>query len=484
MKKYLAIILILLTGTTVQLEAQDKTQLESAVYQALRSSNMKHATLAVSVYNISQNKEVYKHDAQRFVCPASINKLFVTAAGFDILGSDFRFKTRLGYTGKIDRDGVLHGNLHIVGGGDPLLGSYRYRQTSPDTLFKTWTQAVKNYGIRNIDGRVCYDASIFDDTQLHDSWQWGDVGNYYGAGVSGLNFHENMYFAFFTPGKRVGFPASIDRMQPKNLNVRNQNEVTTGPEGSGDHVIIYGEPQSSIRHYKGTVPLGSRNFSVRGALPNPAGTCAEMFANYLRTHDVNISSNVNEVTNRKDSVNTLLDYYSNTYHVIAQYTNLTSNNIYAESIFKYLGFKRHGKGTYANAIKAMNDFFKSHKLDVGSIIMADGCGLSRQNRVTGEFICKFLTEVYNSNIFDDFSKSLAVAGKNGTAKNLLSNLPDDVEMLVKSGSMEGVKGYAGYAKLANGDWVSYCVICNDFTGSTQDVNGKLEKILKEIVLLK
>ena len=193
-KRYFSLFLILVAGAIIPLQAQDKTQLENAVYQALRSGNMKHATLAVSVYNITQNREVYKHDAQRYVCPASLNKLLVTAAGFEFLGSDFRFRTRLGYTGKIDRDGVLHGNLHIIGGGDPLLGSYRYRQTSPDTLFKTWTQAVRNYGIRNIDGRVCYDANIYDDTQLHDSWQWGDVGNYYGAGACGLNFHENMYF--------------------------------------------------------------------------------------------------------------------------------------------------------------------------------------------------------------------------------------------------------------------------------------------------
>lgn len=464
--------------------AQDKTQLENSVYQVLRNNDMKHSTLAVSVYNITQGREVYKHDAGRSVCPASLNKLFVTAAGFDLLGSEFRFKTRLGYTGKIDRDGTLHGNLYIVGGGDPLLGSYRYRQTSPDSLFKTWTQAVRNYGIRHIDGRVCYDASIFDNQQLHDSWEWGDIGNYYGAGVCGLNFHENMYFVYFTPGKRVGFPASIDHMQPKNLNVRNQNEVTTGPEGSGDHVTIYGDPNNTLRHYRGTVPLGRNNFSVRGALPNPAYCCAEMFANYLRTHDVNISSNVNEVSGRKDSITTLLDYFSNTYYVIAQYTNLTSNNVYAESIFKYIGYKRYGKGSYANALKALSDFLRGYKLDMGSVRLVDGCGLSRQNRVTTDFFTQFLTEMYKSKIFDDYSKSLARAGRNGTVKNLLSNLPDNVEVLIKSGSMEGVKGYAGYVKTASGDWLAFSVICNDFSCSTTEAGVKLERILYQIAGLK
>ena len=349
------------------LRAQQISELEKLVSQTRREAGMQHGQLAVCLYNITQGKKVYTHNADLSMIPASVNKLFTTGVGFALLGSDFRFVTKLGIRGNIDRDGILHGNIYIMGGGDPLLGSYRYRQTSPDSLFDGWTLALRKKGIKRIDGRICFNTSIFDDEQLHDSWQWGDVGNYYGAGVSGLNFHENMYFVYFNAGKKLGFPATAVRIKPKNLDIRGICEVSTGKENSGDQVTIYGSPTGKERLYRGTVPLGQNDFPVRGALPNPAQSCADLFSTYLQTHNIGVSSNSMQVYSTPDSLRPLLDYYSSDYYTIAQYTNLTSNNIYAESIFKYLGYKKYKLGSFANGARAVNDYFKEHNLDAGGV---------------------------------------------------------------------------------------------------------------------
>lgn len=445
---------------------------------------MKHATLGVEVYNITKKQVVYSHDAQRSATTASLNKLFTTATGFEKLGSNFRFKTTLSYSGQIDNNGVLHGNIYIIGGGDPLLGSYRYRQTTPDTLFHEWATVIKNNGIKSIDGRICYDATIFDNQPLHDSWQWGDIGNYYGSGVCGLNFHENMYFIYFDAGKKIGYPANVNHTIPKDLNVRYYNEVLTGPENSGDRVIIYGDPRNAMRLYTGTVPLGKNNFAVRGALPSPANACAELFARYLRTHDINVSNSVTEIFSKRENTSTLLEYYSNTYYVIAQYTNLTSNNIYAESIFKYLGYQQSGKGTFAQGSKAIYDYITSLGLSTTGIRIVDGSGLSRLNRSTADFMCQFLFKTAQKKTFNDFAKSLARVGESGTAKDLLPNLPKSIDMRLKSGTMEGVKNYAGYVTLSNGDLVCFTILCNNYDCSNTAVKSKLEKILFNIATLK
>lgn len=457
--------------------------LASVVDGVQNETAFKHASLSVSVYNITKNTSVYSHDAYRSISPASLNKLFTTALGFEKLGSNFRFKTTIAYSGTIDSKGVLHGNIYIIGGGDPLLGSYRFRQTTPDSVFAAWKQAIVSQGIRSIDGRVCYDATIFDDQPLHDSWQWGDIGNYYSSGVCGLNFHENMYFLYFNPGAKLGYPATVASTSPAHLDVRNRNEVVTGDENSGDRVIVYGDPSSNVRHCRGSVPLGKADFPIRASLPKPAETCATQFSIYLRNNGVNVSSAVSEVFSRQEGTKTVLEYNSNTYYIIAQYTNLTSNNMYAESIFKYLGYKCYGKGSYANGAKAVNEFFKSHNLESTGVRVVDGSGLSRLNRVTTDFVCRFLTEVSHMPIYSDFSMSLGKIGESGTVKNMLPNIPDNVDMRVKSGSMDDVRGYAGYVTTAKGELLCFSVIVNGYDCSGAQAKSKLEKIIYEIAKL-
>lgn len=472
--------LLLLTCSTW---AQNATELERVVNSVQDEVSFRHASLSVSVHNITKNQAVFHHDAQRSISPASLNKLFTTAVGFEKLGSNFRFKTSLAYSGTIDANGVLHGNIFIIGGGDPLLGSYRYSQTLPDTIFAAWAKAIASQGIKSIDGRICYDATIFDDQPLHDSWQWGDMGNYYCSGVSGLNFHENMYFLYFNPNTQLGYPATIDHTLPANLEIRNRNEVVTGSEGSGDRVIVYGAPANDNRLCRGTVPLGKKNFPIRASLPNPAETCAKQFSIFLRNHGINVSAAVSEVFSQQQTINPILDFNSNTYYIIAQYTNLTSNNMYAESIFKYLGYKVYGKGSYEYGARVITDFFKAHNLECTGVRVVDGSGLSRLNRVTTDFVCRFLTEVSHMPIYNDFSMSLGKIGESGTVKNMLTNLPKEIDMRVKSGSMDDVRGYAGYVTTTKGELLCFSIVANGFDCSGAQAKQKLEKIIYEIAKL-
>lgn len=485
MKKifHAAFLLSLTLSVAATAIGQATADLEKLVNQTRREAGMRHGTLSVCVYNVTTGKQIYAHNAETSVTPASVQKLVTTGVGFAQLGSEFRFTTKMAVRGDIDRDGVLHGNIYITGGGDPLLGSYRYRQTMPDTLFESWTKALKKKGIRRVDGRVCYNVNIFDEQPLHDSWQWGDVGNYYGAGVSGLNFHENMYFVYFNAGKKLGFPATAVRTVPKNIDIHGASEVTTAGENTGDQVIVYGSPTSKERIYRGTVPLGKNDFAVRASMPNPAKTLADLFSSYLRTHGVGVSSNSMQVYTVPDSLRSVLDYRSSSYYTIAQYTNLTSNNIYAESIFKYLGYSKYGLGSFKNGTKAVEDWLKDKGLNTEGVRIVDGSGLSRLNRTTTDFMCRYLAALCKESFYDEFLQTIAKAGENGTAKNLLPSLPTGITVHVKTGTMDGVKSYAGYVITPHGQTLAFAIVSNDYDASQQDVTGKLNKILYKIATL-
>lgn len=484
MKRLLTAVLlpVLLAAHAPLLRAQPTAEVDRTVKQVVQEAAMKHATLSVCIYNITSGKKLYGYDDQRSVTPASVAKLLTTGTGFALLGDDFRFSTVLTMRGEVDRDGVLHGNLYITGGGDPLLGSYRYRQTTADTLFAQWMSALRKRGVRRIDGGVCYNTTIFDDQRLHDSWVWGDVGNYYGAGVSGLNFHENMYFVYFNPGAHTGNPATVNRTSPKGIELMESCCVTTGAAGSGDNVVIYGGPSSTWRLYTGTVPLGKRDFSVRGSMPDPARTCADLFASYLRTHGIGVSLGAEEVLSLPDSLRTVMEYKSTPYRVIAQYTNQTSNNIYAESIFKYLGYKNYGQGSYTNGSRAVMDFLKSKGIETGGVNVVDGSGLSRQNLVTTDFLCRYLMAMSKESCFDSFMASLSKVGESGTAKNLLPSLPENITVRLKTGTISAVKSYAGYIITGSGELLAYAIISNNHDCTNREAAEMLNRILRKMAI--
>ncbi len=483
--RYKALTIAILAASlfTGNLPAQSTAELEKAINETRRSTGMQHGTLAVSVYNVRQQKTIYAYNAEASMTPASVQKLLTTSVGFAQLGSWFRFTTKVGMRGTVDRDGVLHGNIYIYGGGDPTLGSYRYRQTAQDSLFDGWLRAIKRKGVRRIDGRVCYNVTIFDEQPIHNTWQWGDIGNYYGAGASALNFHENMYFVYFNSGAKIGYPATVVSVKPKNIDIHGICEVTTAAETTGDNVTIYGSPFGKERLYRGTIPLGKQNFPVRGAMPDPPRCCADIFSAYLRTHGIGISSNSMQVFSQPDSLRSVVDQYSSEYYTIAQYTNLTSNNIYAESIFKYLGYKKYGIGTFDNGSRAVMDYIKEKDLATGGVHVADGSGLSRANTVTADFMCHYLAVLVKEPFYNDFLNSLPKAGESGTAKNLLPNLPTGITVRVKTGTMDGVKTYAGYIITARGETLTFCIMSNGHECSSQEAASKLSKILYKIATI-
>ena len=132
-------IIALLTGILFSATAMAQNNaIGEYVNKMVKDPEVETATFAISVYNISKGQQIYDYNANKSMIPASIVKIVTTSVGFDKLGKNFRFKTSLGYSGEVDKRGVLQGNVYIVGGGDPILGSYRYKQTAIDSVFAAW----------------------------------------------------------------------------------------------------------------------------------------------------------------------------------------------------------------------------------------------------------------------------------------------------------------------------------------------------------
>ncbi|MCE5316673.1 MAG: D-alanyl-D-alanine carboxypeptidase/D-alanyl-D-alanine-endopeptidase [Parachlamydia sp.] len=371
---------------------------------------------SVSIYavDMESGKVLCDENSQKNMNPGSTLKVVTTATALQILGPEYRFQTALEYDGSIDA-GIMKGNLYIRGGGDPCLGIDAKKQ------IEEWVSAVQKLGIHTIEGNVIGDANRWESALAAPGWLWEDLGNYYGAGACALTFHENRYRLFFKPGSKVGDEAVILRLEPDIAGLQLVNEVKTGPVGSGDCACIYGSEYSPLQIVRGTIPAGVAEFSIKGAIPDPARFCAAQLANSLQGKGIAIQHDNMAFGNRITFHSTL----SPPLKEIVFWTNQKSHNLYAEHLLKKMGEATYGEGSTLGGIQAVKSFWQAQKIDLDGL--ADGSGVSRKNLITARQLVAILLKMKDSEIF-------------------LKSLPEEAPGIrAKSGSMTGLVAYAGYA---------------------------------------
>src|SRR5690606_11587399 len=236
------------------------------VFEAHR--DLKYGIASLTVINARTGEIIYAKYENLGMAPASTLKVITLATAYQVLGKDFKYETDLLYSSVI-KDGVLDGDIIIKGTGDPSLGSDHYKETKPEVLLKRWTDAIKAAGIKKVSGAVIADDSMFNGQMAPEGWIWTDMGQYYGAGVSALNWRENKMGVVFAANGRVGNSVSLVKAVSISSDVEIVNEVKIGSAGSGDQVYAYSAPYSKKIILRGT--YGSDlNKEVEISLPDGA----------------------------------------------------------------------------------------------------------------------------------------------------------------------------------------------------------------------
>ena len=443
--------------------AQRESRLEQYVETLKKDVRLKHTAWSVLIREVNAGKTLVSYNTEAALMPASTMKLLTTGAGLLLLGGDYRYYTHLYYDGAIS-DSTLFGNLYIVGGGDPTLGALDFPMTPIDTTFSRWTKAIKELGVHTILGKLMADESFFA-YEIPESWSWGNMGNGYGTSPGGLMFCENMYHVTLSSGSRIGTAAKVENIYPHIPGAVIDNRITTGAVNSGDNTIIYNAPFSERHVMTGTIPALQDSFVVKGANREAPLTCAWYFNQYLNAHNIRTSGNLDIVaanTIEQERWKYITSTASEvTLSDIVAVTNKRSHNLYAETILKTIGVERMNKSDYESSIAAVMQMFDSLKIYRNAIMLADGSGLSRKNLITAKFMCDFLDKMYLSPVFDIFYQSLAVPGEEGTMRNMMKGISNASRIHAKTGSIDGVRAYAGYVE-NNGRKYCFSISFNNF----------------------
>ncbi len=442
--------------------------------------DLAHGVYAFQLLNAKTGKVVTEHNPNLSLVPASTLKVLTTGAAVGILGANFRYETTLAYTGTLDSiNGVLNGNLMVIGSGDPTLNSQYFRKKNDSTTTASeWASLIKKKGIKKITGSLIVDVSCFDDA-VPSTWIWGDMGNYFGAGATGLSWNDNKYYLYFNSGN-IGEAAVLTKVYPTVKNLTFENKVTAG--GAGDYAFIYGAPETYHRIVKGTIPANQNNYEVEGSLPDPPFSFAESFIGEIKKLNILFAGEIiinKEVSKKNTNYKTIQVHKSPSLEKIIYHTNLRSNNHYAESLLKTIAWKKTGKGSTNMGTELVKAFWKSRGVEVQGLFLDDGSGLSRSNGITAAQLANVMAKIYrDSLLYKVINPSLPVAGVNGSLASLGKGSFIENNLRAKSGYITRARSYAGFVKSKSGEEYCFSVIFNNYTCSPTEVKKKMEKLME------
>jgi serine-type D-Ala-D-Ala carboxypeptidase/endopeptidase (penicillin-binding protein 4) len=376
-----------------------------------------------------KGETVLDENATTAFIPASSLKTLTTATALEALGPDFHFITELKSSAVIE-EGVIKGDLVVIGGGDPML--------KMDDL-KAWAVELKKRGLQRVTGGIRADTRFFSGSLYNDYWNWGDIGNGYGSGVSGLNLNHNRYIVMFRAGAAEGAPAELLGINLELPQTAWKNEVTTGPSDSGDGVVIHGGEIATAIHLRGTVPLGATRFQAKGAVPDPARFIEHHFRSLLAAEGIQVES---RSTGAGPAAHPLLKHESPALIDIIKSIHATSDNLETECVFRMLGLKQ-GKPP----AEVIREHWKQRGLDLTGLRMEDGCGLARADFIRPLDLARL--------------QYFAAVGPQGAAYK--SSLLSEGGLSWKGGAMSGVRSFTGYVKTKSGAEYFYALMMNHFT---------------------
>ena len=434
-----------------------------------------NASICISVSDNLANIKLIESNPQLSLIPASILKTITTATALEVFGPDFRFRTALNYSGIVGND-TLFGDLQIIGGGDPTLGSKYFLESN--SFQEEWIKALKEKNIKVITGNLIVDATIYESQTIPRTWIWEDIGNYFGAGASGISIYDNMYEIHLKSGSDAGKPTQIERIIPEIPNLELTNEVLSSDLNS-DEAYVFGSPEDNKRVIRGTIPKNRSDFVVKASVPNPAALLASEFMKKIRASGISISGKT-IYQKAKAQSSQLSVIQSPPLRDIIRVTNHESVNLFAEHILKHLSFQKNGLGTTEDGCKFIIDFWKNKGLDMTGFFMNDGSGLSRFNVITASQMVSILNYMKTRSAYsEDFYQSLPSAG-DGTLSSFSQNDFPNQCLHAKSGSMTRVRCFAGYLNTLSGRQLSFAIMLNNFSCSQKEATHKIEEVLIEL----
>ncbi|QLZ69056.1 D-alanyl-D-alanine carboxypeptidase/D-alanyl-D-alanine-endopeptidase [Legionella sp. PC1000] len=425
------------------------------------AQKLPHATVGIVIKEAETGKVVYSRNADKLLAPASGMKLLTAAAALYQLKPDYRFRTTLSQK---EHDYYIH-----------FTGSPSF---TVDNLASLLLNLKKNNS-NTIKGNVIIDSSQYQAPYYPSGTSYDDLGWYYAAPDTAAILNENKVAYELISAKELDKPVTITlkKNQPKALTLVNE-VVTVSKEEEKEHCSLNLEvkPNNTIRLY-GCKMQDKNPKLIELAIPDPLLFAKQVVQKTFDKNSIILKGKIISGVSPTDT-HFVASFQSKTLSKLIMHMLQQSDNLYANSLTKKLGFTLTGKGTHKEGAYAIKKILSEHThLDLSQMEIVDGEG-TRYNLVTPEQMVILLNDLYHDkNMKTIFFKALPQAGVSGTLKDRMKKTMLEKKVYAKTGSMHDISSLSGFIINPHDKTFIFSIIVNGVNKPLVKAKSLEEKIL-------
>lgn len=461
-----------------------RERLRGTVDSIVGDQRWRSAHWGVLVVDPDRGDTLVSVNAGKLFVPASNTKIITGAVALAQLGPDYRFTTRV-LGPAVRRDGVLPGDLVVVGTGDPSVSD----SLSGDAMapLRAIADSLAARGVKRVSGRLISGANTFPDAELGAGWAWDDLDEGYSAPIDELLFNEGFARITVYGGARPGDSVRVRTAPATRVPRVDARGVTTVRMCCMERsrVTVAGDVRGRrpVAVLSGTVRTND-SVVVRTALRHPNAAFLDALEEALAARGIRVTGGV-EADSVADTtgLRVLATRASPPLREILPAFEKPSQNQIGEVLLKTLGRERTGVGRADSGLVVIRRQLASWGIDSASVALLDGSGLTRRNFLTPEAVVRVLAVMRADAHFEVFFNALPTAGVDGTTRTRMLGTPAQANARAKTGTLDRVRNISGYVTTADGRQLIFSLLVNNQSVPSRDVEIAQDLIVAQLAAL-
>lgn len=430
----------LLANLSIFFSLSAQAELPESVAIALKNAGIAQQNVAVYVQAVEGKTPILSHNADKSMNPASVMKLVTTYGALDILTPSYRWKTELYREGNV-ANGVLNGNLIIKGYGDP---SFKAQE------FWRMLMSLQQVGIKEIKGDLIVDKSYFAKNVANRKTFDNETWRAYNAEPSAFLVNgRSTSFKFVATEDGVNVTQEFELPE---LQIINKMKLAQGACGDWrDHFNYVVTPKANAVSvtFNGTFSPECGERYLELSVFDDDQYAYFTFKKLWAQLGGKFKGQLKVADNPASSVK-VLEQVSEPLGYVERDINKWSNNLMARQLLLTLGAEKlAAPASEAKGAIVLKDWLERKSIKASELVIENGSGLSRIERINAEHLGQMLVNAYISPVMPEFMASLPILSQDGTIKKRLNGSTASNHAHLKTGSFNGVSAIAGYVLDAN-----------------------------------
>lgn len=366
-----------------------KTELEAFFQSEGLGEN---AQLSYVISNARSGEVLLEQNGRLSQTLGGLTKLYSTAAALHVLDYDYRFSTRVAYSGEFDAEtGFLDGTVYLIGGGDPVLGDRLFPRADPYFPLNTFARSLKAQGVKRISGNIIGVHARYTGSSYALGWEEKNRSLPQQTEVTALSFRDASFTLQVTSKGNPGKTPKVEFF-PKVSYINFNNKAVIANPGTPLLPTFFRQDETNLLSLAGQFPQSNETFVFQVPLPNPPLFAAICFRDSLRLAGIRISGDATTQSDFDEAELTgeFLQFNSPQLGELISHAYKPNNSLIAECLGREIALKKGAEPSFAGAAEAVTRWAETNGLRNQGFKLVDCSGVSPFNSASAESVAQLM----------------------------------------------------------------------------------------------